>query len=307
MPDTSIPHIFGGKWTQKKLDVIRKYFKAYFKVMNKQKFKLIYIDAFAGTGSRFSSIIEDHQTELFKDEQRDADSGEDAKTGFFDGSAMIAIKLENPFHNYYFIEKDKTRMKELEKNIKNFGEEGLNISYECEDANQVLEKIVKRQNWKETRGIIFLDPYGVSVDFDTISTIAEISNLDIWCLFPIGTIRRLLARNYDKVIQKNKDKLNKFFGTKNWINEFYNDDNQMKLFNSNNTSHREADKEYITNYYINRLRTVFSYVLDDVLFLENSKKSKLYALIFAMSCKNKRAHDIGGRIASHLIKDASKV
>jgi len=41
---------FGGDWTQEKLARIRSYLGAYTTVLKKQPFKLIYIDAFAGTG-----------------------------------------------------------------------------------------------------------------------------------------------------------------------------------------------------------------------------------------------------------------
>jgi three-Cys-motif partner protein len=41
---------FGGDWTEEKLDRVRKYLAAYATIMNKQKFRFAYIDAFAGTG-----------------------------------------------------------------------------------------------------------------------------------------------------------------------------------------------------------------------------------------------------------------
>jgi three-Cys-motif partner protein len=41
---------FGGKWTTEKLNLIRKYLKAYSTIMNKKKFNFAYIDAFAGSG-----------------------------------------------------------------------------------------------------------------------------------------------------------------------------------------------------------------------------------------------------------------
>ncbi|MGI9165743.1 MAG: hypothetical protein ACR2G5_05060 [Pyrinomonadaceae bacterium] len=43
---------FGGEWTSEKLKRVRKYLVAYATIMNKQKFRYAYIDAFAGTGYR---------------------------------------------------------------------------------------------------------------------------------------------------------------------------------------------------------------------------------------------------------------
>ena len=41
---------FGGLWTKEKLDVLRDYLGFYCKALSGQKFDLVYIDAFAGTG-----------------------------------------------------------------------------------------------------------------------------------------------------------------------------------------------------------------------------------------------------------------
>ena len=38
---------FGGDWTEEKLKRVEKYLKAYAAIMNKQNFRLAYIDAFA--------------------------------------------------------------------------------------------------------------------------------------------------------------------------------------------------------------------------------------------------------------------
>jgi hypothetical protein len=45
-------HRFGGNWTARKLEILRRYFVAYTTALKKQPFKTAYIDAFAGTGYR---------------------------------------------------------------------------------------------------------------------------------------------------------------------------------------------------------------------------------------------------------------
>lgn len=51
-----VDHVFGGDWTEQKLSALRQYLKAYRLIFTRnakaQYFKTIYIDAFAGTGSR---------------------------------------------------------------------------------------------------------------------------------------------------------------------------------------------------------------------------------------------------------------
>jgi len=41
---------FGGPWTQHKLKILELYLDAYTTALKNQPFKLVYIDAFAGTG-----------------------------------------------------------------------------------------------------------------------------------------------------------------------------------------------------------------------------------------------------------------
>lgn len=49
---TKQTNLFGGDWTEQKLEMLRKYLVAYATLMNKQPFRFAYIDAFAGTGER---------------------------------------------------------------------------------------------------------------------------------------------------------------------------------------------------------------------------------------------------------------
>ena len=44
--------LFGGRWTEEKLEILRKYLQAYNTALKNQPFKRVYIDAFAGTGYR---------------------------------------------------------------------------------------------------------------------------------------------------------------------------------------------------------------------------------------------------------------
>jgi three-Cys-motif partner protein len=109
-------HTFGGEWTEDKLDCLGKYLSAYRKifVQNKyaKKYRTWYVDAFAGTGSRATRDIPDRAKSLFESSYEDPEL-----RSYRDGSAIIALGLESPFDNYFFIEKSKMRLKELEVKI----------------------------------------------------------------------------------------------------------------------------------------------------------------------------------------------
>ena len=60
--------LWGGKWTEEKLDAFEKYVNAYLTIMNvyrdKYNWKLIYFDGFAGSGSRESKNKEEESNLL---------------------------------------------------------------------------------------------------------------------------------------------------------------------------------------------------------------------------------------------------
>lgn len=69
-----------------------------------QYFKSWYVDAFAGTGARVSSVRSREElggsTDLFGEVYADQETLE-----YQDGSARIALSLPEPFDNYLFIDK----------------------------------------------------------------------------------------------------------------------------------------------------------------------------------------------------------
>ncbi len=62
-------HQFGGEWTTDKLERLRKYLQAYTTIFTKnvraQYYRTIYVDAFAGTGTRMHSKPASSEAPLF--------------------------------------------------------------------------------------------------------------------------------------------------------------------------------------------------------------------------------------------------
>ncbi len=120
---------FGGSWTIKKLDILEEYLNAYTTALKNQPFKLMYIDAFAGSG-HISLRRED----------------EDARE-FYEGSAARAIKIEDkPFDRLTFVEKDTERYQKLEELRKD--NLGRDIRTENAEANTFLRNALQG-DWQE--------------------------------------------------------------------------------------------------------------------------------------------------------------
>jgi three-Cys-motif partner protein len=207
---------FGGNWTEEKLERVKKYLTAYAKIMSKQKFRYAYVDAFAGTGYREQKEAEKDKNSSFLVSGLE----EDEPQGFLDGSASIALQVEPRFSRYIFIEKHAQRFQELEKVKASFPDRASDIFLVNADANSYLGEFCNK-NWKQHRAVVFLDPFGMQVTWETIKAIAKTKAIDLWILFPLGAgVSRLLRRD-GKIEPALRTRLDQLFGAKDWFDAFY--------------------------------------------------------------------------------------
>ena len=287
-------HRFGGNWTEQKLECVGEYLHAYTKIMSNQQFHFTYIDAFAGTGYRGSKHDENADqimlSDLFPEETQ----------FLLDGSARIALQVKPPFKEYVFIEKNRNRFSELKKLKEEFPDK--QIKFINSEANSYLINLCAKTNWTSNRALVFLDPYGMQVKWETIKSIAETAAIDLWILFPIGPINRLLEKQ-GQISSARLKTLDDFFGNPDWRKVFY-PLTEMPLTQEKNRQKAEDIYTEIGTYYIKRLQSVFAGVADNPLFLYNSKNSLLYVLCFAAG--NPIGASIAVNIAQYIL-DPAKV
>jgi three-Cys-motif partner protein len=188
-----IEHPFGGPWTEIKLDAVEYYLKCYTKALKRVDFDLWYIDAFAGTGDRDSErvvggLFEGIPIQTVKQKLA--------------GSARRAVAVRPQFDHFVFIEMDATRCEALAE----IQAESHNIDIEIirGEANEVLRNLVRQNPWVQksaanSRGVVFLDPYALHVDWETLKSLASTRVLDVWYLFPIRDTIRQLAHNFQGI------------------------------------------------------------------------------------------------------------
>lgn len=284
---------FGGDWTEEKLERVRKYLVAYATIMSKQKFRFAYIDAFAGTGYRIieheESALAEAFPEIFETETRQ----------FLDGSARIALQVRPLFDKYIFIERDPERVAELEKLKTEFVQVADHIQIEQEDANSYLQKLGAR-NWENRRAVLFLDPFGMQVTWETIVAIADSKAIDLWILFPISAVNRLLTRT-GRISPGWRRRLDAIFGSPDWYDAFYKTWEFTDIFGSDySQTTKRADFELIANYFVSRLKTIFAGVAENPRLLLNSRNSPLFLLCFAAA--NPQGAKTAIKIAQDILK-----
>lgn len=294
-------HRFGGSWTTKKLDVLAGYLKSYTTALKDKPrpdkpFKKAFIDAFAGSGYRDARREGDEavgQSLLFPD------LADDEPQDLLDGSARIALRSSPPFDNYIFIERNQARCDELESLRTEFPEHAAAIDVRRGDANECLREL-RAKNWSAHRAVLFLDPYGMQVEWSTIEAIASTRAIDLWLLFPLGIgVNRLLTKSGD-IPASWKRRLDLLLGTTDWYDEFYRVETTPTLFGDEQERVVKASMETIGRYFNERLKTVFAGVVDEPGVLRNSANNPLYLLCFAVGSPTGKPTAL--RIASHLLR-----
>jgi three-Cys-motif partner protein len=285
-PQASV-HEFGGDWTSQKLKVLASYLAAYTTALQRQPFRKAYIDAFAGTGSRASRRSAD-KAPLFPD----------LEAGILDGSARAALLSEPRFDKYIFIEQNQKRCRELQTLKRQFPSLASDIDVRRGEANEEIQDLCGG-DWRARRAVLFLDPYGMQVEWATIEAVARIQAIDMWLLFPLGIgVNRLLTKSGD-IPEEWKNRLDLLLGTSEWYDEFYQVEHETDLFGDDRDHVVKASMATIGKYFNRRLEAVFAGVAEPGI-LRNSMSNPMYLLCFAVG--NPGGRDIALRIAAHLLK-----
>lgn len=289
-----VDHEFGGLSTDLKLSIIEKYLRAYTTALRGKFDNLWYIDGFAGTGYRTvkhaaipSGMFSDEQPEWV--EQRR-------------GSAVIAIETEPAFDRLIFIEKKPAHCAAIKKLMVEYSTR--DITLDENDANESIRKNVAWNGWNTTRAVMFLDPYGLSVDWDTLVAIAATKAIDVWYLVSLAGLFRQAAHDPEALDDSKRAALTRMLGTPDWESAWYPETIQTDIFGEVvRDKRRSADVTAMERFVGERLRTVFPRVLEPYR-LHNNRGVPMFALFFAISNPEPKAIGLATKIAGQILKAA---
>lgn len=300
-------HTFGGDWTKIKLECLEKYLKAYTKVMKNQSFNCLYIDAFAGSGwitlkQNESRRLGAQQSSLFDLLDSSSNCSLQKQENTY-GSARLALTVEPHFNEYHFIENNQKRFLELE-NLKSEYPHRI-IQCHQEDANYFLQNLCIKRDWINNyeRAVLFLDPYGMNVQWKTIKSIAATKAIDIWYLFPMGIALNRLLRKDGQISPKTKLTISGLLGTDEWYDVFYRECEELTLFGTQKSIEKNTNFINMSEYINSRFENIFPGVANNPRSLFNSRNNPLYLLIFAAS--NDKGSKIAIKIAQSILGNAS--
>ncbi|MDQ0467035.1 three-Cys-motif partner protein TcmP [Labrys wisconsinensis] len=281
-------HEFGGVSTDLKLSLVEKYLTAFTTALQNQFSDLWYIDAFAGTGERTRRIAAD----LF------APTGED-RVERNRGSARIAIEVNPQFNRLIFMDKNPKHCAALRSLKSNYPDRQIDILEG--DANTEVVNLLRNRKWTSTRAVMFLDPYGMSVAWQTLEAIRETEAIDVWYLVSLSGMFRQAARKANAVAEEKRAALTRMLGTDEWEAAWYERTQKADLFGSFDEQHsRTADVDAMQDFMQKRLEGLFPKVLKP-LRLHDERGIPQFALFFAISNPRPKAIGLATKIASHIL------
>lgn len=289
-------HFFGNSSTDLKLQVIDEYLNAYTQALRNKFGQLWYIDAFAGTGTRTvthgpsANLFDQAAREAFREQRR--------------GSARIAIDANPAFDRLIFIDQKRGHVKALE--ALKAENPARSIDVVRGDCNLIIPAELARQKWGGKRAVMFLDPYGLNVDWTTLEAIRQTNAIDVWYLVNINAILRQAARSRSAVDINKQKRLTRMFGTDAWRTDWYDlRPAQADMFTGQYSEDfdRIADEEAIEKWVHRRLMSLFPWVSPNPLRMFMDKGSvHQFSLFFAVSNSSGPALGLAQRLANHVLK-----
>lgn len=255
------PQTVAPPWSVDKLAMLEKYLHAYSVIMASQVRKgwfagYSYVDAFAGTGRYVAA------------EQR----------AYVDGSPLVALRCDPPFGSLAFIEKSRGRLTRLRQVVAtDFPKR--RVHFFKGDANEQLRRHVLTAVTKQARrrALVFLDPYGLEVDFDTVAELGRAGTFDIFVNFSTMGITRLLRRR-ELPGPEATAILRRVMGDTTWIDRYY--ETRIDLFNEAVSRRGRIDPLDLFVDYATRLKPFYRHI-SEPLAMRNAKNVPLYVLFVA--------------------------
>lgn len=273
---------FGGRWTVDKLDVLQRYLDFYTRALATQPaadrpFKLVYIDAFAGTGRC-----------------RIKQPGGSAE---IPGSATLALGNPRPFEAYHFIERKPKHFRELQALVADHPLADRTTLHQG-SADDALDRILCAYNWRSHRGVLFLDPFGLQCSWPMLERIQATEALDVFFLLSVSGLFRNASIDAAAIDPGKHDAITRVLGTEEWRSTWYKRE-QLDIFGGSSVT-RDPGWAEIVDFATQRLRLLFPEVVEPRL-LRSGDGPPLFALYLAVSNPAPAARKLAGKVGREIL------
>ena len=256
-----VAQAFGDEHTRRKLETVEKYLAAYTTALKLQKFELLYVDCCAGSGASIPrsalagrESAENGQTHLLGEQANMIDADH-----IIVGSALRALKVSPPFDRYLLNDMKQANVAALQAAVKtDFAHLADRVDITKFDANQILLRLCEQTNWKRTRAVVFIDPFGLQIKFPTLQALARTEAIDLWYLVPVFAMYRQV-RHDGGVLEDGGRSVDEALGTTEWRQVVaVEEKGQMDLWGASPpVSRRAVDVKWFETVAKDRLKVAF--------------------------------------------------
>lgn len=292
---------FGDKHTVQKLETVQRYLQAYATALKFQPFKLIYVDACAGSGSSVPKgaldVAKKDQVLLDGLASPVLDTDE-----IIVGSAIRALGVTPPFHRYLLNDVKQSNVDALQKSVReDFPHLTERVELTRLDANEMLRNLCKSQNWKETRAVVFLDPFGLQIDYETLNSLGQTRAVDLWYLVPVFAMYRQVSGD-GQINLDGGPRVDAALGTKTWRDVAVIEEESTDLFNQPQVrSKRAVNIAWFEKVAKERIGEAFGgRVLKETLPLGRNGVQE-FSLMFAWANPSERAKELASKLAKAVL------
>jgi three-Cys-motif partner protein len=261
-----------GPWSEVKLDIVRKYAKAYSTILSSQKaprLSHVYIDAFAGAGVHISK----------------------RKGQEIAGSPLNAVNTDPPFREYHLIDLDGSKVQHLRGLLA--GRPDVHI-YEGDCNCVLLDQVLPNVRYEQfRRGLCLLDPYGMHLNWEVIRAAGQLGTIDLFLNFPVMDMNRNVLRHRPEGAKpEDVARMTAFWGDDSWRQVAY---KTVRLLFGD--EEEKTNNEIVAEAFRERLKKVAGFVnVPAPLPMRNSRGAVVYYLFFA----SKKP------VAQHIVTDIFK-
>jgi len=151
------------------------------------------------------------------------------------------------------------------------------------DCNHILlTEVLPRARYENyRRALCVLDPYGLHLDWEVVTTIGQMRSVEIFLNFPVADMNRnVLRHKRDQVSQAQIGRMNRFWGDDSWQNAAYIPAKQMNFLRK--TLQEKASNEAMAEAFRKRLKQVAGFKnVPRPIAMRNTKNAIVYYLFFA--------------------------
>ncbi|RUU13870.1 three-Cys-motif partner protein TcmP [Mesorhizobium sp. USDA-HM6] len=288
----SADHEFGNLSTDLKLSLVEGYLGAFTSALRSKFPELWYIDAFAGTGERTIK----HKRVEARNWLPEIEERIERRRG----SARIALDVKPAFDRVIFMDKKKTHRTALEALRAQYPSRTIEVVRG--DANKAIRDELDAKRWAGKRAVMFLDPYGMNVEWATLEMIRATEAIDVWYLVSLAGLFRQASRDPKRLTPKKRGAITRMLGTDEWEDAWYHREVTTDLLGQVDETHqRIADVAAMETFVGNRLKSLFPKVLPPRR-LRSDGNVPSFSLFLAISNPEPKAIGLASKIGNYILK-----